>query len=111
MLLVCRRDQGEAGISWQFPAGVVKPGMSPDTVAIRETLDETGVHCIVARRLGRRLHPVTRVLCDYLLCDYVLGEATNKDPIENVDVLWATKADLTRLIPPNQIYTEVFAAI
>lgn len=41
VLLVCRRDDESAGIRWQFPAGVIKPGGSPASAAVRETLAET----------------------------------------------------------------------
>lgn len=81
--------------------------MSPDTVAIRETFAETGIHCVVSRSLGSRLHPTTKVLCDYLLCDYVAGTVTNVDMVENVDVLWAEREELTRFIPANGIYEPV----
>lgn len=111
VLVVCRRADDEHRLPWQFPAGVVKPGASSKTVAVRETLNETGVHCVVTRNLGSRLHPVTNVLCDYVLCDYVAGDATNEDVVENVDVLWIGKADLTRFIPADMIYEPVLDAL
>lgn len=111
VLLVCRRGDEAGGISWQFPAGVVKPGASPRTVAVRETLNETGVHCVVARVLGTRLHPVTNVVCDYVLCDYVTGAVRNADVVENVDVTWIGKAELTRLIPVTQLYGPALDAL
>lgn len=43
VLLVCRRDDAASGITWQFPAGVIKPCVRPETATIREPLDETGV--------------------------------------------------------------------
>jgi ADP-ribose pyrophosphatase YjhB (NUDIX family) len=107
VLLVCRRERETEGISWQFPAGVIKPGMSAEIVAVQETLDETRVHCRSVRNLGSRLHPVTRVLCDYVLCDYVTGDAKNGDLVENVDVIWAAKTTLIRFIPRDQIYSRV----
>lgn len=111
VLVVCRRDHHSDGIVWQFPAGVVKPGMSPEVVAVRETLGETNVHCTVARTLGSRLHPVTRVLCDYVLCNYVTGDARNLDVLENLNVAWVEKAELTRFIPQGQIYDRVLEAV
>jgi 8-oxo-dGTP diphosphatase len=111
VLLVCRRGREADGISWQFPAGVIKPGMSPEIVAIRETLDETRVHCRVVRNLGSRLHPVTSVLCHYVLCDYLAGDASNGDLAENVDVTWADKTTLLQFIPRDQIYNRVLDAL
>lgn len=111
VLLVCRRGDDGGGITWQFPAGVVKPGAAPATIAVRETLAETGVHCATREVLGARLHPITGVLCDYLLCDYLAGEATNNDPVENVEVLWVAKSIVTRFIPTERIYPPVLKAL
>lgn len=111
VLLVCRRDADTAGITWQFVAGVVKPGASPEIAAVRETLAETGIHCAVRESLGSRLHPVTGVHCDYYLCDYLAGEVENRDPDENVSAIWAPRTALTRFIPAQQIYPPVLHAI
>ena len=107
VLIVCRRDDGTGGLSWQFPAGVVKPGGDAGTVAVRETLAETGVHCSVRARLGRRLHPVTGVFCEYFLCDYLAGEPQNLDVVENASVMWVSRHDITRFIPEDRIYEPV----
>lgn len=109
VLLVCRQDGDD--IAWQFPAGIVKPGGNAPKVAVRETLDETGVHCMVREHLGERLHPLTRAVCDYYICDYVHGEATNGDSSENVAAAWAPIADLARFIPTGRIYPPILTAL
>ena len=111
VLVVQRRGEDGAGIAWQFPAGMVKPGGLSELVAVRETLAETGVHCRVVRSLGSRLHPITNVYCDYLLCDYLAGEPQNMDPIENVSVTWAPTSRLTRFIPAEQIFPPILEAL
>ncbi|CAM4098818.1 Nudix hydrolase domain-containing protein [Kibdelosporangium persicum] len=111
VLIVCRRGDDGGGISWQFPAGMIKPGVRPDTVAVRETLAETGVHCAVVRHLGNRVHPVTNVLCEYVLCEYLSGEAENKDVVENVSVTWIDKENLIRFIPADRIFPPVLEAL
>jgi 8-oxo-dGTP diphosphatase len=111
VLIVCRRGEDGGGISWQFPAGIVKPGVPPETVAVRETLAETSVHCSVVRSLGSRLHPITNVMCDYLLCEYLAGDAENIDVVENVSVTWADRAELTRFIPGDRIFPPVLEAL
>ena len=103
VLLVCRRDAVN-GVSWQFPAGIVKPGCDAAAVAVRETLAETGVHCSVSRFLGSRLHPMTRVFCDYFLCQYLAGTVENKDVVENVTATWVDRARLTHFIPLTSIF-------
>lgn len=109
VLLVCRRGDGE--LRWQFPAGMVKPGGTPETVAVQETHGETGVHCTVREHLGDRIHPVTGVVADYFVCDFLAGEVSNRDPLENVDAAWVPRAALTRFIPQDQIFPPILSAL
>lgn len=109
VLLVCRR--GDDTLSWQFPAGMCKPGAAATTVAVQETHAETGVHCAVREELGTRIHPKTRVLATYVLCDYLAGEAANLDTVENMDVAWVPLAALTRFIPADRIYPPILSAL
>ena len=109
VLLVCRRGDGE--LRWQFPAGMVKPGAEPSTVAVQETHGETGVHCTIREQLGERVHPVTGVVASYFLADHLAGEAANLDPLENVDVAWVPRASLIRFIPQDQIFPPILSAL
>ena len=111
VLIVQTRGENGRGLSWQFPAGLVKPGQRAEAVVIRETFAETGIHCAIVRNLGSRLHPITRVYCDYFLCDYLTGEAENKDPTENASVTWAPITRLTRFIPIEHIYPPILEAL
>jgi len=111
VLLVCRREEPGGEISWQFPAGIVKPGRDPERVAVREVLAETAVHCLAVRSLGSRIHPVTRVYCDYVLCEYVVGTTTNADAVENAGVTWADRSQMIRLIPAQRIHPPVLDAL
>lgn len=110
-LLVCRRTEDATEITWQFPAGVVKPGASPRMVAVRETLAETGVRCRAVDTLGSRLHPVTGVMCEYVLCEFLSGEPENLDVVENIDVTWVPAIDVSRFIPKDRIYPPVLTAL
>jgi 8-oxo-dGTP diphosphatase len=109
ILLVCRR--GDGALRWQFPAGMVKPGATPETVAVQETHGETGVHCTVRTHLGERVHPVTGVVASYYLADHLAGEASNRDTLENVDVTWVPRSALTRFIPQDQIFPPILSAL
>jgi ADP-ribose pyrophosphatase YjhB (NUDIX family) len=111
VLVVCRRAVNENDIMWQFPAGVIKPGMPAKSVAVSETYRETGVHCSVNRTVGSRIHPVTSVVCKYMLCDYMSGEARNTDLEENLSVTWVDKSRLTRIIPSEQIFPPILDAL
>ena len=106
VLLVRRRDEA-AGLTWQFPAGIVKPGEDPEKVAVRETLAETDIHCSVAEHVGGRLHPVTGVLCEYFRCPYLAGDAVNQDHVENAAVIWAPRRDVGRFIERDTVYPPV----
>lgn len=109
VLLVCRR--GSDALTWQFPAGVVKPGASSAVVATEETHAETGVRCTVREHLGSRIHPTTGVVAEYHACDYLMGEATNRDQIENADVVWVPRTSLTRFIPEQSIFPPILEAL
>lgn len=111
VLLVCRRDAEPSGITWQFPAGIVKPGASGAMIAVRETLAETNIHCSVRQSLGSRVHPLSGVNCEYFLCDYLIGEIENRDPSENVSATWAPRADITRFISADRIFTPVLRVL
>jgi 8-oxo-dGTP diphosphatase len=108
VLLVRRRNES-TGLSWQFCAGIVKPGEHAEEVAVRETLNETGVHCSVVEHIGGRLHPITGVLCDYFRCIYLAGDATNRDNVENAAVTWAPAREVSKFMNRDTIYAPVLA--
>jgi 8-oxo-dGTP pyrophosphatase MutT (NUDIX family) len=110
-VLLVRRRASCDGFDWQFPAGVVKPGVEPWSVAIRETYGESRVVCSLVRALGSRLHPITDVICEYFLCSYQAGIATNADAAENTSVAWIGHAALPDFIPHDLIYAPILVAL
>jgi 8-oxo-dGTP diphosphatase len=111
VLIVCRREADPSGITWQFPAGIIKPGATASTVAVRETLAETGIHCAVRSTLGSRRHPLSGVHCEYFLCEYLTGTVENRDVFENMDALWVPRRDITRFIPTDRIFEPILRAL
>lgn len=105
VLLVQRRSRLR-NLSWQFPAGVVKPGMDLRDKVESEVLAETGVYCRAQRFLGARVQADTRVLCHYVHCLYLEGQARNLDPQENSQVAWVDAATARRYIT-SDIYVAV----
>ena len=93
-ILMVRRRTRIGDLSWQFPAGVVKPGADLRDKIEQEVCEETGVHCKVEGLLGARVHGETRVLCNYVHCLYIAGEARNLDPEENAQVKWVEAKDV-----------------
>jgi hypothetical protein len=51
------------------------------------------------------------VYCDYILCEYLTGEARNIDVAENVTVTWAARNKITRFIPAEHIFPPVLDAL
>jgi len=111
VLVVSPRVTEAEAVTWQFPAGIVKPGLSAEAVAVRETFAETDIRCVVERGLGNRVHPDTNVFCEYLLCAYVAGTARNVDTVENADVTWVHSARLTQLVPAGRIYEPILEVL
>src|SRR5215469_13760995 len=81
-LLLVRRRVAEGELSWQFPAGAVEPGESPETAAVREAAEETTLSVRVVRQLGERVHPATGRTMVYVACEVVSGTATVGDEEE-----------------------------
>jgi 8-oxo-dGTP diphosphatase len=46
-----------------------------------------------------------------VLCDYLNGDAENRDPGENVSVTWTPTSRLTRFIPAERIFAPVLAVL
>lgn len=58
-VLMVRRRVAEGQLSWQFPAGEIEPGESPEQAAVRETLEEVAMNVTAQKLLGERVHPKT----------------------------------------------------
>jgi 8-oxo-dGTP pyrophosphatase MutT (NUDIX family) len=86
--LMVKRKTREGNLRWQFPAGIVKPNTYPEDKVEREVKEETGITCRADKLIGSRVHSETKILCQYLHCTYLDGEAQNLDPEENDDVKW-----------------------
>jgi 8-oxo-dGTP diphosphatase len=98
VLLICRkRPEGE--LSWQFPAGRIEPGETPEKAAVREAKEETGLHTAAVLLLGERIHPGTGRPLAYIACHYLAGTAHIAAPEEIADTAWAPVPDLPRYIP------------
>lgn len=97
VLLVRRSDNG----TWTPVTGIVEPGEHPAETAARETLEETGVECVVEALAWVGVSPpVVHVNGDraqYLdhtfRCTYIAGEAHAADD-ESLEVRWFPLARL-----------------
>jgi 8-oxo-dGTP pyrophosphatase MutT (NUDIX family) len=94
-----RRRVKEGELSWQFPAGEVEAGESPDDAVVRESQEETGLTVRAAKRLGERVHPATGRRMVYVACDVVTGTAYVGDEEELAEVAWCDQATLASYVP------------
>lgn len=98
-VLMVRRRIREGELMWQFPAGAIEAGETPEEAAVRETLEEAGLTVKAARLLGERVHPKTGRLMSYTACDALAGEAYVADPEELDAVAWVAHGEIREYVP------------
>ncbi|MFF9624249.1 NUDIX hydrolase [Streptomyces griseosporeus] len=98
-VLMVRRRVKEGELSWQFPAGGIEPGETPEEAAVRETLEETGLKVEAGRLIGQRVHPKTGREMSYTACRVVDGEAHVADADELDAVAWLTLDEIPEYVP------------
>lgn len=100
VLLVKRSDN----LAWTAVTGIVEPGENPADCAVREVLEETGVH-VVARRLASVTvsHPIVHANGDHaqyldlsFRMDWTAGEPFAADD-ENLEARWFALAELPEM--------------
>ncbi|NED31056.1 NUDIX hydrolase [Streptomyces sp. SID8499] len=98
-VLMVRRRVKEGELSWQFPAGGIEPGETPEEAAVRETLEETGLKVEAISLIGQRVHPKTQREMSYTACRIIDGEAHVADEDELDAVSWVTLAEIPEKVP------------
>ncbi|WP_233440130.1 NUDIX hydrolase [Lentzea atacamensis] len=98
-VLLVRRRVKEGSLSWQFPAGEVEAGESPELAAAREANEETGITVTDGKNLGERVHPNTGRTMIYIAFDSVDGEARVVDDEELDSFAWVKHSELTTYVP------------
>ncbi|SOB81565.1 NUDIX hydrolase [Streptomyces sp. 1331.2] len=111
-VLMVRRRVSEGQLSWQFPAGKIETGESPEEAAVRETAEETGLGVAAVKLLGERVHPKTGRLMSYTACEIVSGTAEVVDTDELDALAWVTLAEIPEYVPyglfePVQAYLDI----
>jgi 8-oxo-dGTP diphosphatase len=110
-VLMVRRRVKEGELSWQFPAGGIEDGESPEQAAVRETLEETGLKVEATALIGQRVHPKTQREMSYTACRVIGGEAHVADADELDAVAWVALDEIPQYVPyglfePVQKYLE-----
>lgn len=98
-VLMVRRRVKEGKLSWQFPAGGIEAGESPEQAAVRETEEETGLTVEAVKVLGDRVHPNTGRLMHYVACAPISGEAHVADEEELAEVAWVAHGEIADYVP------------
>ena len=49
--------------------------------------------------------------CQYFRCAYLTGEPENRDAVENADVLWVPRRDLTRFLPADNVFPPILRSL
>jgi 8-oxo-dGTP diphosphatase len=97
--LLVQRQVSEGPLSWQFPAGEIEVGESPEDAAVRETFEEAGLTVVAKSRLGERVHPATGRTMIYVACDVIDGEAHAADVEEIAAVHWCRLDEIASYVP------------
>ncbi|MFJ2578649.1 NUDIX hydrolase [Kitasatospora aureofaciens] len=114
-VLMVRRRVSEGQLSWQFPAGEIEAGESPEEAAARETKEETGLGVASIKLLGERVHPKTGRLMSYTACEVVSGTAEVVDTEELDELAWVVLDEIPQYVPyglyePVQAYLDASLA-
>lgn len=105
-VLLVRRRLAEGSLLWQFPAGKIEDGETPEQAAVRETLEETSLTVRPIRLLGQRVHPATGRAMSYTACEVASGEAVVGD-VDELDAVEWVGHDRLPVLVPNGFYGPV----
>ncbi|MFD3563440.1 NUDIX hydrolase [Streptomyces sp. NPDC058686] len=98
-VLMVRRRISEGQLSWQFPAGEIEVGETPEQAAVRETHEEVGLAATVIKFLGGRVHPKSGRNMSYTACEVASGTAYVADADELAELKWVALADIPEFVP------------
>jgi len=97
--LLARRRVDDGAPPWVLPGGKIEPSESPETAAVREALEETGLTVKAGRLLGERVHPDTENCISYVACVIIAGAARVTAPGEVDAVRWVPFSELPTYVP------------
>lgn len=86
---------------WVFPGGSIEDGETPAEAAVRECVEETGLHVTAGEVIGQRVHPVTSQPITYVACTPAHDTTTVRvaAPDELVEVRWLRHDQVAEVMP------------
>lgn len=100
-VVLVKRKHEEGLLKWQFPAGFIKDGQAAEERVVEEFENEAGIKTRCIKKIGRRIHPDTKVISVYCALEYVSGSINNLDKKENSACEWVSLNEYQRLITSN----------
>ena len=103
-LLLIERGRAPSVGHWSLPGGRCEPGETPEQACVREVAEETGIHVVVERWVGRverDAKDATVYVIDDFLCRPVAGRPEAGRPVAGDDAAharWVTRAQLDGLL-------------
>ena len=108
-VLFIRQAKGESlETQWSIPWGFVDSNETPEEAAIRETLEESGIHAKVVGFLGFQNLPQTGWIGLVFLCHH-LGGIPKADNIETDKAVYFSKDELLNLDQPVEQWCKWIA--
>lgn len=84
---------------WEFPGGKIQPGETPETAAVRECLEETGLAVVPLYRYPEHLHDYDHGEVQLFFVACCLAEQSPHEPSK--PFRWAARSELAELSFPD----------
>ncbi|WP_405760241.1 NUDIX hydrolase [Streptomyces sp. NBC_01420] len=97
-VLLVQRRATEGALSWQFPAGKIEPGETPEEAAVRETQEETGLRVAHKGHWGAQSAPDDGPGDSLHRMSARRGQAAVASAGEVADTVWATLDEKAHLV-------------
>jgi ADP-ribose pyrophosphatase YjhB (NUDIX family) len=98
-VLLLRRALEPGLGAWDLPAGFLEPQESMEEAALRETLEESGLHVELVHLVGVYASPEGNAVAAVFLARPMDGSAAVETDAESNDHAWVRKADVGAWLP------------
>ena len=114
VVLVRQYRHGIGSVVLEVPGGVIDPGESPESTAVRELREETGYEAARVRYLGRLIpnQALNTAHCHVVVAeDCRLAGAQNLDPLERIELVLRPLEEVPEMIRSGELsHAQIIAA-